>query len=369
MKTCPNCNSQIADDSRFCSECGKPIPQGKSCPHCGASVDDGDLFCPECGKRLIEESKEDSSTESAKESPEKNIEENEEVAEVATEEYDMEEDASNKLKKFIPIGIVAALLVVGGVWWYLSSSKVDETNYAESINEEMVSLEENEIETGTSSETPFSTNSVSYRKTSPTSSLIEVEINVDFPTQGSDKLKEGIAMFIIESLTNDFTLDDEKNPRYTSSISDGQGIVSFYGNNKIKELEEVYGIGAAKIFINKVFENDLNVSYEVKFSGNSGGSGIGTHYGVTFDKNSGTRKQVIKNPNDSQFKTFLISRVEDALGETNYELREHPFPQYSPFLTKDGVCFIYQKYEIGSGMLGEVQVTIPYHDLTDYIND
>ena len=51
MKQCPNCGAQIADDSRFCAECGKEIPQDTVCPHCGASMNDGDVFCQNCGKK------------------------------------------------------------------------------------------------------------------------------------------------------------------------------------------------------------------------------------------------------------------------------------------------------------------------------
>lgn len=54
MKQCPNCGAQIADDSRFCSECGKEITQANVCPHCGASVGEGDAFCQNCGKSLNE---------------------------------------------------------------------------------------------------------------------------------------------------------------------------------------------------------------------------------------------------------------------------------------------------------------------------
>lgn len=61
MKTCPYCGNQNSDDSQFCTECGKPIPQGRICPHCGACVNDDDAFCTECGKRIDEVSKATSS--------------------------------------------------------------------------------------------------------------------------------------------------------------------------------------------------------------------------------------------------------------------------------------------------------------------
>ena len=52
MKTCTNCGTQIADDSRFCTECGKPIQQDNFCPNCGVSVNESDIFCQNCGKKL-----------------------------------------------------------------------------------------------------------------------------------------------------------------------------------------------------------------------------------------------------------------------------------------------------------------------------
>ena len=51
MKQCPNCGALIADDSRFCAECGKEVTQGNVCPHCGASMNDGDVYCQNCGKK------------------------------------------------------------------------------------------------------------------------------------------------------------------------------------------------------------------------------------------------------------------------------------------------------------------------------
>lgn len=54
MKKCPNCGAQMSDDSLFCTECGKPIPQENVCPHCGAQVNENDAFCQHCGKSLSE---------------------------------------------------------------------------------------------------------------------------------------------------------------------------------------------------------------------------------------------------------------------------------------------------------------------------
>lgn len=52
MKKCPYCGNQMEDDNLFCTECGKPVPQGNVCPHCGASVNKSDSFCQNCGKKI-----------------------------------------------------------------------------------------------------------------------------------------------------------------------------------------------------------------------------------------------------------------------------------------------------------------------------
>jgi membrane protease subunit (stomatin/prohibitin family) len=55
---------QTATDSKFCSECGKPMPSGSkfcpecgvaqnaSCPNCGKDTKSEDKFCKDCGHKL-----------------------------------------------------------------------------------------------------------------------------------------------------------------------------------------------------------------------------------------------------------------------------------------------------------------------------
>lgn len=96
MKKCPNCGAQNADDSRFCTECGKEFPQGNVCPQCGASVNEGDNFCQSCGKNL-------------------KVPMNEDVV-----SYEEEEEPKKGLKKYLPyiIGALLLLLIIG----YFSSN-------------------------------------------------------------------------------------------------------------------------------------------------------------------------------------------------------------------------------------------------------
>lgn len=52
MRICKFCGAKVADDSRFCSECGKETLQTHACPHCGADIGESDAFCQNCGKGL-----------------------------------------------------------------------------------------------------------------------------------------------------------------------------------------------------------------------------------------------------------------------------------------------------------------------------
>ena len=95
MKTCPSCGAQVDDNSLFCTECGKQIPQDDVCPHCGASVNTVDSFCQNCG----ESQKECTNTE--------------------TIVYE-EEEPKNGLKQYLPYVIGGVILL--GIIGYCSSN-------------------------------------------------------------------------------------------------------------------------------------------------------------------------------------------------------------------------------------------------------
>lgn len=50
---CPNCKSNIPDDSKFCPDCGTKVAKNEVCPHCGAeNLPKDSMFCPECGCKI-----------------------------------------------------------------------------------------------------------------------------------------------------------------------------------------------------------------------------------------------------------------------------------------------------------------------------
>ena len=49
--TCPNCNAPLAENAKFCPECGAAIRADKFCSKCGAKIKPDAKFCPECGTK------------------------------------------------------------------------------------------------------------------------------------------------------------------------------------------------------------------------------------------------------------------------------------------------------------------------------
>ena len=327
MKLCPNCNAQIADDSRFCSECGKEITQANVCPHCGASVGEGDAFCQNCGKSLNEAPSSEPIT------------------------YE-EEQSKSGFKKCLPyiIGAIILVAICGGGWWFLKNKQSNE---------------------------PFETALVSFKKTAPSDNFdVSAEINIDYPQKGNSKLKDNVIDFILKALKEDFTFEEHSlNPTYEGDKYNGQAVVDFYGEAKLKEFQKE-GIGEVFFDVKKDAETEKFISYRLNMGGFAGGVGIGLSYGTSFNKTDGSIIQVIKDPNESSFKNFLISHVKSHLMKEGgaelldeSEVKAHPYPKKAPYLSKDGICFIYQKYEIGPGVMGEVEFVIPYNKMQPYMSE
>lgn len=123
MKQCPYCNAQIADDSKFCGECGKEYPQDNVCPKCGATVNEGDIYCEICGRNLKNGS------------------------------YVSGDDGKSgidymKILLSSLIGIIVGIIILaicGGGWWYFNSSKASQVNneveVADSVSTDSVAAE------------------------------------------------------------------------------------------------------------------------------------------------------------------------------------------------------------------------------------
>jgi membrane protease subunit (stomatin/prohibitin family) len=50
--TCPNCNAPLANNAKFCPECGTKIEAQAHCIECGAKLAPNAKFCAECGAKV-----------------------------------------------------------------------------------------------------------------------------------------------------------------------------------------------------------------------------------------------------------------------------------------------------------------------------
>ncbi len=49
---CKNCNAEILDDAKFCSNCGFKMESKNLCPNCGIEIEQGIKFCGSCGEQI-----------------------------------------------------------------------------------------------------------------------------------------------------------------------------------------------------------------------------------------------------------------------------------------------------------------------------
>ncbi len=49
---CPECETPLASNAKFCPECGAKLKTSSNCPGCGFEITSKAKFCPECGERL-----------------------------------------------------------------------------------------------------------------------------------------------------------------------------------------------------------------------------------------------------------------------------------------------------------------------------
>ncbi|MBQ9187057.1 MAG: DUF3298 domain-containing protein [Prevotella sp.] len=176
---------------------------------------------------------------------------------------------------------------------------------------------------------------------------------------------------------------------YPGDATDIRALVDFYGKaltdtlrHELKELPE--GVIVEYEFrMGKVYETDKIVSYSVMRYLNLGGAHPSTaQMGATFRKSDGRRLSwdIIRRPLEYQFNELLKKHLYTYFGvETDEELEKMlmgvdniydiPLPYTPPYFMENGVCFIYQQYEIGAYAMGMPNDTIPYESIQPFLTE
>ena len=203
---------------------------------------------------------------------------------------------------------------------------------------------------------------------------IHVELRVDYPVNGNADLVGETRLFIRAAIEKLFDIDINY-----SNLSDGQTLVNQAGTKKYSALEKEKNVEDGSpyeydeiIEVNRSFENEKCVSFCASLSYHHGGVWKNSRFGATFRKEDGTPILAVKYPVDPNLELLVKKAVRSELRDKydmvyEEDFEKSPMPEQPPHLTKNGVQFDYQNYEIGTGALGQISVVIPYKEIKRYM--
>lgn len=227
------------------------------------------------------------------------------------------------------------------------------------------------------------TDTISYEKEQ---GIYKVGLMADYPVEGSDSLVKKVREFI-----NDFM-----GGAYDGPLADGQKMIDENGVLMFNSLQEECGDvdeeDVHELFlykmVNKSYETSTFVTFMAISSSYMGGlHGISHETGQTFSKANGQSfsYDMMKNTDSPAFKRLIKEGLkmffggekdgktmsdEDLLNElVSYSgsADELPLPDSEPYMTEEGVTFIYQPYEISYYAAGKPEFTIPYDLVKPYL--
>ena len=217
---------------------------------------------------------------------------------------------------------------------------------------------------------------------------VEVGLDIDYPT-GSALIDKAVAEYISEKLGG----------TYDGDLANGDSLVSYYGDEILAELkkhlkedinngvEDEYINGYyRKMEIKKEYETDLLVTYSyTEDIYLNGAHGMQYFYGQTFRKSDGRRfdegmmrelySDEMYNLRKEGLREYFNETGDNA--DTDEELKEYvitdddvnylPMPRHTPYVTKKGMVFIYQPYEISYYAAGAPTFTIPLKKMKPFL--
>lgn len=206
----------------------------------------------------------------------------------------------------------------------------------------------------------FSNNTEEYASDSWTPG---VEANIDFPT-GNDKLSQTIIKWMASALGVQVKV-----------YKDADELVNAYADNvKTGEMPDTKD----DLSINKVYETNKLVSYEVSGYEYSGGAhGMPYRYGVTFRKSdckemgkllvkaNAKLNLLLRKGLKKHFEAKNDAELRECLFDTNLNKLERP--NNSPWVIKEGIIFQYGAYEIAAYAYGMPEAVIPVSQILPYL--
>lgn len=227
----------------------------------------------------------------------------------------------------------------------------------------------------------LTTDSVTFDKKDK---MVEVTIEADYPNGGNPQLTNAIAEYISEGMGG----------TYEGSLTVGDSLVAYYGNKSYEDIkneaeefwtDDMPPMALIQTF-SKTHETDRYVTYTASsYTFTGGAHGLTVTWGTTFRKSDGRRlgSEILRDTGSDDFHLLLKEGLREyfaGLGEevaTDEALKEClmtdagidylPLPQSAPYLTEDGVAFIYQSYEIAPYAAGHPTFVVPYDKMKPYL--
>ena len=211
-------------------------------------------------------------------------------------------------------------------------------------------------------------------------------LSAEYPVSGGDSVVKAVREFI-----NDFL-----GGAYDGPLADGNAMVKRNGELMWGNFLEMCGDADSEDPVELYLYKEVSKFYETKTfvtfltleSQYTGGAhGIGFESGHTFSKINGKPfgYDMMKDLDTPAFKRLIkeglrrfFSNEGDEQGMSDEDLKEElvsfdgsidelPLPDSEPYMTEQGVTFIYQPYEISYYAAGRPEFTLPYDVVKPYL--
>ena len=217
--------------------------------------------------------------------------------------------------------------------------------------------------------------------------MAHADVSVEYPVDGEARLVDAIRKHI----ANHAGLESDE-----VELSDGQGIVDSYGNHLMEEMKMLAADYEGDDYVTEIYhdwsftklcETDNYVTFLGEADMYTGGiHGISFQAGTTFFKEDGTTftTEMLRNTDSAAFQKLIRDGLREYFKSENEELSDEelgeyliavedvnniPLPGAEPYITEEGVCFIYQPYEISFYAAGMPEFTVPIEQLKPFLTE
>lgn len=227
------------------------------------------------------------------------------------------------------------------------------------------------------------TDTVSFHKEK---GICTVGLSVDFPVEGNDSLVKAIASYIIDYIGGT-PQEMKKGTRQTIQALGEElfnDFIAYCGDVDEDEYHELFLYKQ----VNKTLETPTFVTFTATTSNYLGGlHPQGKEEGCTFSKKNGTSfsydmmtrldtpafKQLVKEGLRNYFgvneegQPHSDEELTETLTMYDGSIDDLPLPDAEPYLTDQGITFIYQSYEITFYAAGRPTFTIPFSEAKPFL--